>query len=1136
MTRESRHDPPAGSAPAVTLDAMRGAVAETLGEPPASLGDHEDLIARGLDSLQMMLLSDGFRRAGAELRFADLIERPTLAAWSALVAARPAAPTRAPAACAVDDAEPFELAPMQQAYWTGRDEDHPLGGVNAHYYAELDGSGVDPGRLESAVRAVLARHPMLRARFLAGGRQQVLAHSPWLGLAVHDLRCEGDDTAPAALLERRERLSHRRLAVERGEVFDVQLTLLAGGATRVHVNIDMLVADALSFRTILDDLAVLYRNPCAALPPVRWSFARHLAAKATASSEALEVARAWWLARLDDLPGAPQLPLAVEPERVEASRTGRRFARLTAAERTALAVRCRAHGLTLPVVLAAAFAEVLAAWSAQPRFLLNLPLFDREQLHPDVPRVVGDFTNILVLLVDLSGDGGFADHARRLQRELAAASAHAACSGLEVLRELTRARPSEPIPAPVVFTSAVGMGDLFTDAVRACLGTPGWTSSQTPQVWLDHQVVERDGGLLVNWDVVEDLFPAGVVDAMFEAFTGLLARLTDPGTNWAAPPPPLLPARQAAVRAAVNATEVPLPGRRLHEKLFDRAAARPDAPALLWGADGCLTYGTLVERALRLGALLRDHGVEPGDAVTVELPRGPDHAVALAGVLAAGAAYVPIGAGEPAHRRERIRASARARVSVDAEAVRAAAGVTSLRAPVPVPDGSLAYVIYTSGSTGVPKGVEITHRAAANTIEDVDRRFAVDARDRILAVSAPDFDLSVYDLFGLLAAGGAAVLTGEDEARGARAWIAAIRRHRVTIWNSTPALLEMLLAADADDSRPLDLRLALVSGDWIALDLPARVRARAPACRFVALGGATEAAIWSNFYEVGDTLADWRSIPYGRPLGNQRYRVADARGRDRPDWVPGELWISGEGLAAGYRGDPEQTARRFVRRGGRRWYRTGDLGRYRPDGTLEFLGREDFQVKLRGHRIELEEVEAALEAHPGISRAVATVLPSPAPRIVAAVAAGEAAPVAAELRALAAERLPGFMVPSEVVALAELPLTRNGKVDRPRLVALLEQRAADTVGEPARGPVEQAVAAIWRDLLGTDEVPRAQSFFALGGDSLVATRLVEALRDRFAVDVSLRRLLAAPTVAELAAFIGAGDGATAVAAYEEGVI
>jgi amino acid adenylation domain-containing protein len=646
--------------------------------------------------------------------------------------------------------------------------------------------------------------------------------------------------------------------------------------------------------------------------------------------------------------------------------------------------------------------------------------------------------------------------------------------------------------------------------------------------------MERDGGLEVNWDSVDDLFPDGVVDAMFAAYRRLLDWLCT--SDWSGPAPDLLPAAQREVRAEANATAGALPAAALHEAFFAWAAREPGRPAVLGSDDRPRTYGELAGQALRIAGALAADGLAPGEPVAVTLPRGPDQIAAVLGVLAAGGSYVPIGADQPPARRQRIRERAGVRLTVGHGGVPPDVAGPALPAPVPVPPDGLAYTIFTSGSTGEPKGVEITHRAAGNTIDDINERFGVGPDDRVLAVSALDFDLSVYDIFGLLSAGGAVVCVADADRREARAWVDLVRRRRVSVWNSVPALLDMLLVAAAGE--PLgDLRVALVSGDWVGLDLPGRLARAAPGARFAALGGATEAAIWSNAIEVAAVPAHWRSIPYGRPLRNQRYRVVDGRGRDCPDWVAGELHIGGAGVARGYRGDPATTAARFVADGGERWYRTGDLGRYWPDGTLEFLGRRDFQVKIRGHRIELGEIEAAADRFPGVERAVAFTTGSGAARQLAlAVLPGNDDVDDAGMAAFLAERLPAYMIPEQVVVTGTLPLTANGKVDRRRLGELTGSGSASDEDEPPAGDTEKLIAEIWAELLRRDRVGRRQSFFALGGDSLLATRLVEALRLRCGITLSLRQIFAAPTVTQLAAVVDAESGVSGGEDFEEGVL
>ncbi|SMC73849.1 non-ribosomal peptide synthetase [Kibdelosporangium aridum] len=925
----------------VTHQDLRTAVADVLGLDPGDLEDTDDLVALGLDSLHAMTLAGMWRRAGTPVKFAELIERPTLADWWALLSERDSSPTQDQVE--VDESEPFELALMQHAYWVGRAEGQQLGGVAAHFYHEFDGVHVDPDRLEAAVRALFARHGMLRVRILDDGRQQILAESPWPGLKVH--------TEPD-LAELRRELSHRAMDIAAGEVFDVQLSLLPDGRTRIHVNLDMVAADALSLRVLMRDLARLYRGET--LSPLEFSYPRYLGQRKAVKTD--ERAKQYWQDRLADLPGAPQLPAAMSTENTVV----RRHRWLDPQAMRGWEQRARRAGLTPAMALAAVFAETLTAWSAEPEFLLNLPLFDREPLWPDVAGLVGDFTSSVLLAWDGRTPGSFAERASRLQDRFHADAVHSSYSGVDVLRDASR-MAGEQVIAPVVYTSALGLGELFDAEVKECFGEPSWIISQGPQVWLDAQVTELNGGLLVNWDAREDAFAPGVLDAMFAAYSDLLDRLLTSDEAWSQPVTWVTGQRPQGPAAEVTSD-------RLHDRFFARATAEPNRTALAWGENNTRTYGELATRALAIAGALQARGVQPGDLVAVSLPKGPEQIEAVLGVLAAGAAYLPLGVDHPAARRERILATAGVKLVLD-EPITAA----PLDAPVAGAATDLAYVIYTSGSTGEPKGVEVSHAAAMNTIDDLIARFEITDADRTIALSALDFDLSVFDVFAPLSAGGAVVLIDEASRRDAHVWADLVRRHHVTVVNCVPALLDMLLTADGD----LPLRVAIVGGDWVGTDLPKRTTAR-----FAGLGGTTETAIHSTVCEVEDVPEGWTSVPYGTPLTNVRCRVVDALGRDCPDWVPGELWIGGASVANGYRGDPARTAEKFLTVDGIRWYRTGDQARYWPDGTIEFLGRKDFQVKVRGQRIELGEIEASLTACPGVGRAVAVVADG---RIAAAV-------------------------------------------------------------------------------------------------------------------------------------------------------
>lgn len=1039
----------------------------------------------------------------------------------------------------VDVHAPFALTPTQQAYWVGRADDQPLGGVGSHVYFEFDAQGVDPDRLEAAVRALLGRHGMLRARFLPDGRQQIMPESPWPGLVLHDLRGQDTATVESGLAEIRETLSHRRLDVEHGAVFDLQLTLADDGFSRIHCEFDLLVADGRSVQVILDDLSHLYCDPEETLPPVGYEFPQYLADRRTRMAAERRVDEEYWRNLLPDLPGAPGIPLARTPEHIHRPRFSRRSHAMSPADWERFAARARSHGVTPAVALATAYAEVLGRWSNELRFLLNLPHFGRRITHPAVPNMVGDFSNIVLLPIDLSAESTFGDRALEVQRSLRANQAHEEYYGVEVLRDLAQRNSGYGNPAPIVFSynvfDAFG-GDMVTDHFRKYFGDLGYMITQTPQVWLDHQVFSHEDRVDLVWDAVAGLFEPGIVDDAFAAYTRLVSDLAADETAWSRAVDIALPEHQRVRRQAVNDTVVPRTETLLHERFFDRATEHPERTALYRHGGENVSYRQLADSALRIAASLCRLGVGSSEVVAVVMPKGGGDIAAVLGILAAGAAYVSVGADTPPERQRQVLQRARVRfaltadggpgipdwpgkvrVLTTAEAVRA----DPLRHPVRrTPDG-LAYLIFTSGSTGRPKGVEVSHRAAVNTIDWVNERYGVGEGDRALALTALDFDLSVYDTFGPLSAGGALVLVNEEQRRNVDAWWQLIHEYQVTIWNSVPSSMEALLSPARD--LPPSLRLALLSGDWIPLDLPARLAASsAGRCRLIALGGPTETAIWSNAFEVDDVAADWTSIPYGFPLSNQRHRVVDARGRDCPDWLAGELWVGGVCVADGYRGDPDLTAERFVWHGGQRWYKTGDLVRYRPGGVLEILGRTDFQVKINGFRIELGEIDAALHDHPEVDRSTTVATgPRSAQRLVSFVVPADDLVNLDVIRSSLAARLPIYAIPSRFFVIDELPLTANGKVDRMALAGWVSAptEASPISDEPPRAGLEATIARQWELVLGARVDRRSDNFFTLGGNSLLAAQVTQSMRDSLHSRVSLRALYSAPTVAALAAVL-----------------
>ncbi|MCE7009273.1 amino acid adenylation domain-containing protein [Kibdelosporangium philippinense] len=860
--------------------------------------------------------------------------------------------------------EPFPLTDIQQAYWLGRGGHFDLGNIGTHSYIEMPAQDLDITRYQRAWNRLIQRHPMLRMVLTPDGRQRILPEVGEYVLRVHD----GQDR-----MKIRERMSHQVFSGYEWPLFEVCVSRESPARSYVHISIDAFSLDAASFLQLFDEWMRLYENPDEPLPPVDITFRDYvLSAQRLRDTEFMVPSRTYWLDRIAEFPMAPNLPFAVDPAEITTPAfEGRRH--FTTPEKWAELKQFAARlSITPSVLVIGCFAEVLARWAQSPHFALNLTLFNRIEFHEQVERIVGDFTSLTLLEVDHRQAGAtLVDKFAALQRRLFADLEHRHFTGVEVQRELSR-RHATTVTYPVVVTSTLGLGNRS--------GKPGpfdsdgvYTVSQTPQVWLDFQVSEIDGALSCNWDSVSGLFPDGMLDDMFAAFIELLENVPDGQRD-------TLPAAHRALVAEVNDTAkdfAPSFPARLHQPLLEQIRLRGDKVAVV-ASGRRVTYRELGLASQRLAARVR-----PGGLVAILMHKGWQQVVAALAILRAGAAYLPIDASLPAERIRQLLEIGAVEQVLTVEGVACelptlivdetlfADGELEFEQPRQA-ETDLAYVIFTSGSTGTPKGVMIDHRGALNTVLDINDRYAVTEADTVLGLSSMSFDLSVYDVFGVLGAGGTLVLPSPDESRDPQAWLHHLAGERVTLWNTVPALLQMLL--DFQPAR-LDLRLVMLSGDWIPIDLPERLRAVAPDVLLVSLGGATEASIWSIDHVVGDVDPSWRSVPYGKALANQTFYVLKHDLSVAPVYCVGELYIGGIGLARGYWGDPAKTALRFVEHPvtGERLYRTGDLGRLRPDGTIEFLGRDDDQVKVQGHRIELGEIEARLTAHPAVRAAVVSV-------------------------------------------------------------------------------------------------------------------------------------------------------------------
>lgn len=1018
---------------------------------------------------------------------------------------------------------------------------------NVGFLVRVQGQ-LDVDALRTALEQVELRHEALRVRFETedGLPVQVVGEPRPFDLPFVDLRDRPEAERRAIATAESTACLSARIPLTAERLYRVKLYRTGADEYLLWLNMHHTITDGWSWGVFFKDLEAYYEAARAGAPPkVRplpiqygdysvWEAGQR---QTPAAREQVE----YWKKVL--APPVPTLDLPFARPRPVWQTFKGATVRFDLPKKLVGAIDrlSRQESVTRFMVGLAAFQAVLHRYTGCDNLLLGTPVANRNR--GETEPLVGLFVNTVVLRTDLSGDPTFRDLLERVRQTRLGAFAHQDVSLEALIEELRPARDTSRQPffqAAFYYQNVTIVPERFSRHRLQVLPVHNGTAM------FDLRLVLEDGPFGALWGWVEfntDLFDEPHMRQLVGHFLTVMEAASASPTTPISQLPLLPPAERQRIVSDWNQTAGDYPSADcLPDAFARRAAETPTAPAVI-DHGRTVTYRQLHERSNRLAHYLRARGVKPGDLVGVCLKRSADMIAAVLAATKVGAAYVPLDSNYPKDRLAFMVEDAQAAVvfsqwslldrlpalgdrlanieEVEAELARFPATDPD-RAHTP---DALAYVIYTSGSTGKPKGVMVRHRAAVNTIDWVNQTFGVTRRDRLLFVTSLSFDLSVYDIFGVLGAGGCIRVADEHELKDPARLADLLRTEHITMWNSAPAALQQLVPFFGHRAPSTDLRLVMLSGDWIPVTLPGQLWKVFPDAKVMALGGVTEAAIWTNWFPVEAVDPDWPSIPYGKPIRNARYYILDAHLQPVPIGVPGEIHIGGLALADGYRNRPELTAARFIDdpfRPGERLYKSGDLGRYRPDGNIEFLGRMDHQVKVRGFRVELGEVESALGSHRAVREAVIKPYRDDSGTLSLAAYVVRTSPVeTSDLAAHLRKSLPEYMVPTAFVYLDALPLTPNGKVDRAALPVPDAPAAAAAANEYV-APVndaERALQTLWEEVLNTRPVSVTARFEDLGGHSLLAAQLVSRIETRLGHKVPLETLFTAPTVRDLAGLI-----------------
>ncbi len=1057
-----------------------------------------------------------------------------------------------------DGSDRWPLTLDQERLWFIHKLDPTSAVYNINISSRIDGA-FDLAVFRRGVEELLRRHETLRTYFVeeSGTPMQVVAPSLAVEVPVVDLRGLPADRREAE--EARILKTHATLPFDLSAIplWRAMLTRLDEEAYGLHVTMHHTITDWWSLNLFPRELGIIYSafqagrpSPLPELPLQYADFA--VWQRRWLQEDGLKKLIDYWTNQLAGAPHVLELPGDRPRLPTQSSRGAAYRFKLPKTLYDQLKTLSRAEDATIFMTLLAAFDIVVARYSGQDDFLVGSPSANRNR--PGTENLIGYFLNTLVLRAQLSDDPTASEFIRRIRRVVLDAYTHQDMPFGDLVTRLNPERDLSRMPlVQVSFVFLVvgdqsAIGDLSVQGVEGLQFTPIIFDMGLSRYDLTVGVWESSNGLHGHFEYNTDLFDEATIERLFRHFQSVLeAMVAQPDTR-VHDLPLLSPEERRQLLVSWNQTTADYPRDRcVHELFEEQAAATPDAVALDAGGER-LTYGELDERSNRLAHHLVSLGVSAETPVALCLERSVDLVVAMLAVLKAGGYYVPLDPGYPLERLALMLSDSGAPVvltreewldalpahwgrvvCLDADSDEIALHeATSLGRRASA--DNLAYVIYTSGSTGTPKGVAVNHRNISRLVLNTDY-VALDASDRIAHVSNVCFDAATFEVWGALLNGAQLVIIDRETALSPRQFAGELGERGVSTMFLTTALFNQMAGEAPEGLR--GLRHVLFGGEAVdAGRVRDFLREGGDPERLLHVYGPTENTTFTTWQLVAEVKEAAHTVTIGRPIANTTVYLLDARMQPVPIGVPGELYTGGEGLARGYSNRPELTAERFVpdpfgAEPGERLYRTGDLARFLPDGEIEFVGRVDNQVKVRGFRIEPGEVEAALHSHPAVAEAVVVARgeASGEKRLVAYLVCEEEReqPTAAELREHLGRRLPEYMIPSAFVSLAELPLTASGKVDRralPEPKGMGEVARAEQFVAP-RTVTEELMCGIWGEVLRVGQVGVADNFFDLGGHSLLATQVLSRVRETFGMELPLRHVFELPTVAGFAAEVEA---------------
>ncbi|MBR0530665.1 MAG: amino acid adenylation domain-containing protein [Ruminococcus sp.] len=1027
-----------------------------------------------------------------------------------------------------DESEPFPLTELQQAYLVGRKNTMSLN-VVTHGYIEAECRDYDHEKLLRVVRRLIKRHGVLRDVISYDNTQHIEPDVPDFEIPVIDLRGRSEKFRQRYLSYVRRTMMLWKLDLDEIPLVRIHVDLLGDSHALLQIYFDTLIIDGAGYTLLYNELEALYEDEDTVLPEIDVTFRDYVMYKVhQKTTSEYEKAKRYWQKRIENMPDAVELPLKQDPDKLGLAQGVVKLCKISMESWYRIKSEAERRGITGFAVLFTVFSEVIARWDRKKRFLLSIPQTDRPAVLKGIEKTLGECATFMLVEVESRPEETFIQTCMRNYEQIIEASENSAFSGVEVLREVYKSKNNYGSAlVPVVFSTLTD----YEQTERKHFVTL-FDETLTSQIWIDIDVRILNGEMTMNWNIPKGLFDEDMIDDMTSIESEMLERLAADYSVWDKRQEIELPERDRKIMSRAVIDEMPIASKSIQARIAESFTKNKERELL--AADGeHFTYSQTAAMVRAKMDMMCKAGVKAGDRIAVALGKSAEQVICTLAAVMLGAVYVPFEAEVPAQRLAycmkntgcRFIFAENGRGDVYENAVELPSGLDR-----EADDSEITYcdfagddlltIIHTSGSTGQPKAVMVPQRGVRNAIDYTLKKFEIGSDDAVLALTNLAHDMSMFDLFGMILAGGRIVMPAEKNIKDPVCWLDCIKREKVTVWNSVPAMLQMLdkVMEQEKVDKISSIRRLFTGGDYLPVPLMQKLSEKMPKAMLVSVGGPTETTLWNIYHIIKPEDFSKGKIPYGRPIANNRYTIRDENMRIVPAGVTGMMYCTGVGVTAGYCNDMKATSQKYTYdEQGRRMYCTGDLGRYLPDGEIEFMGRDDLQIKINGKRIELAEIERALGEMEGVTAAAAAVSPDRTQIWGYYVCDREYDD--AELRAVLADSLPVYMIPKAFMRLEALPLSRTGKIDRKQLP---EPERNKESKNRVLTPQAHKLLSLAGEVLGHDDITMEDSFFLAGGDSLSAIVFCKRVEAEFGCAFSLTDIFEAPEFSAILQKLGKG--------------